>query len=559
MTVKADWVTSDQYTAAAANAVGAAINTLGARVVTPEDFGAVGDGSTDCTAALNEMFNDYTVANGGSCILIPYGKVYSTDAIDIKSNTYVFGGGTLKMRTDDGGAGTPGVFLTFKNVVENVTWVGPTLDVNSKLDVNGFDIGQDSPAPTEFKASNIYIAATVKGARIKTAMEDSNNNLFSGGGKAIAVGSASRNVYANIRALDCDIGGAFECTSGGTDDLVENVVIDLQTNDCHRCALYINGALPDDGASSLESARYAYSVYNGVKIRLRAQSGNDGAVTNTTTGAVNLNNYDEVGIITMNYACGVDVDAYIATPNRATLVRGMATASRFRINALMDDMQDGWDTRPCTTHTAPGTYMSDNVFEANIHAATHRGVLVRPHREGGTRSMIKTKLDVNAWCQNNVGAITQSDGTTDGFGSSVNYRFCDMRGDPVKEVTGISSINAVPAWALAASGGHTAAANVSANNLIPAKASTPTAAAITTLSVSSPQVQEFTGSTTQTVKLPTTGVTAGQSWTVVDNSTNTVTVQSSGANTITTVTTGTLKVFVAQIDTPTAAAHWRAI
>ena len=102
-------------------------------VVTPEDFGAVGDGVTDDTDALDEMFNSYTVSNGGSCILIPYGKVYATNALDIKDNTFVFGGGTLKCLSDDGGTGNPGAFMLFKNAVRNVTWIGPTLDINELL------------------------------------------------------------------------------------------------------------------------------------------------------------------------------------------------------------------------------------------------------------------------------------------------------------------------------------------------------------------------------------------------------------------------------------------
>jgi len=72
-------------------------------------------------------------------------------------------------------------------------------------------------------------------------------------------------------------------------------------------------------------------------------------------------------------------------------------------------------------------------------------------------------------------------------------------------------------------------------------------------------VQVFTGATTQTVKLPSGSVTAGMQYTIINNSTGSVTVQSSGANTIATVTTNTLQLFVCLVNTPTTAAHWRAI
>jgi hypothetical protein len=72
-------------------------------------------------------------------------------------------------------------------------------------------------------------------------------------------------------------------------------------------------------------------------------------------------------------------------------------------------------------------------------------------------------------------------------------------------------------------------------------------------------VQTFTGTTTQTVLLPTTSVVVGQSWAVVNNSTGIVTVQSSGANTVATVSPGATQIFVAQVATPTTAAHWETV
>ena len=346
-----------------------------------------------------------------------------------------------------------------------------------------------------------------------------------------------------------------------TNDLgrhVENVVLDIQAKDSHRTALFIAGDL-DGVVGSLDSGGYSHSLYSGVKIRLYAHGGQDASITHPVTGVVGTN-YDHAGVVTMNYASGVDLEVYAATEERCTLIRGMAVASTIRVNnALMDELQDGWDTRPIDTLASGVTYMSDNVFEANIHAATHHGVLVRPHRESGTRSMVKTRLDVNAWCRTGVGSITQSDGTTDEFGVSVAYRFCDMAASPVKEIVGISSSNALPTWSLVANGGRVEAINLAAKNFIPTPASTVTAAGTKTLTVTDAQVQVFTGSSNQTVKLPTTSVVAGQQYTIINNSTGSVTVQSSGANTVATVATNTLQLFIARVAAPTTAAHWRAI
>ena len=88
-------------------------------------------------------------------------------------------------------------------------------------------------------------------------------------------------------------------------------------------------------------------------------------------------------------------------------------------------------------------------------------------------------------------------------------------------------------------------------------ATTATAAGTTTLTVTSANQQFFTGTTTQTVVLPVTSTLAlGMSYLIVNNSTGIVTVQSSGANTITTVTAGTSASFTCILTSGTTAASW---
>lgn len=557
MTLKDDWETGDVFTAADANDVADAVNTLtsaSTNVLTPEQFGAVGDGATDDTAALTAMFETADTA-GGATILIPDGKTYATDWQVVYSNTFVYGSGTLKC-LHDGGRATdpPGAFISFSYGVTDVTWIGPTLDVNGKTNANGFDIGNGDYDEESGFVENIYIAARVKGSRIDTSLEDDNDHLFRGGGKGIVIGFRARNIYANVRTDDCDIGCSLEATEN-LDRWLENVLVDLQCYDSHRTALFVSGTL-DSGVSggSLESGGFLHARYPGVKIRLRAYGGQDDSVTDPVTAAV-YDNCDAVGVVTFDYASGIDLEMTAAVSEPCTLIRGVAVASNIKVtNALLTELEDGWNTNYPPTLSPGLTYMPDNVFEANIHATTHSGVIVRPHRVSGTKAVVKTRIDVNMWVENGVGDITQSDGSTDGFGTSCWYRFSDMRTSPVKEVVGISSYASVPVWWTRR---HFDA--LGAVVFVPDVASTATASGTTTLTIADKQVQEFVGSAIQTVKLPTTSVTAGQQYTVVNNSSDTVTVQSSGGNTITTVTTGTLKLFVAQTAEPAAAADWRAI
>jgi hypothetical protein len=528
------------------------------RIVTPADFGAVAleDGGGDSSAAIQAMFYDYALANDGACILIPHGKTYLTDAFDVQSNTHVFGGGTLKCRSNNGNTNpiTPGAFAKFQFGIHNVVWNGVTLDINGKTNVNGFDVGNaDFDADSDY-IEDLYIVGTVKGARVDTALEDSNNRLFAGGGKGMALGFRVRNCYVNLRTYDCDIAVSIESTNDN-DRPVENVVVDLQAFDSHRTALFVSGGL-DGVASSLDSGSYLHSLYPGVKVRLHAQGGQDASVLHPVGGATQTN-YNTVGVVTLNYASGIDLEVNAAIQSRCTLVRGMANASNIRINALMDNLQDAWDTRPLDTLDPGLTYMPDNVFEANIHAATHSGVVIRPHRTSGNRTVVKSKFDVSMWCVNGVGSITQSDGTTDEFGVSVAYRFRDLRSNPVKEVVGDSSYKVLPTWSDVRRFSSLIADSFTADRFLTSGDTTATAAGTTTLDATSAQVQVFTGSANQTVKLPSTGVVAGQTYTVINNSTGVLFMQASNASAIVSQLTGKTGLFTALVDTPTSPSDWQ--
>ena len=86
---------------------------------------------------------------------------------------------------------------------------------------------------------------------------------------------------------------------------------------------------------------------------------------------------------------------------------------------------------------------------------------------------------------------------------------------------------------------------------------TATAAGTTTLTNTSTYQQEFTGTTTQTVVMPVTSTLAlGWAYEIINNSTGNLTVQSSGLNTIATVTPGTTVSVVCTAITGTTAASW---
>jgi hypothetical protein len=123
--------------------------------------------------------------------------------------------------------------------------------------------------------------------------------------------------------------------------------------------------------------------------------------------------------------------------------------------------------------------------------------------------------------------------------------------------TNVSSVTTSPT--ATAFAGWDSNLNLSANNYISGYATTATAAGTTTLTVSSAEQQYFTGTTTQTVLMPvvsTPTLKIGQTWTIVNNSTGSVTVQSSGANNIVVLASGTQAVLTCISNTGTSASSW---
>ncbi len=123
--------------------------------------------------------------------------------------------------------------------------------------------------------------------------------------------------------------------------------------------------------------------------------------------------------------------------------------------------------------------------------------------------------------------------------------------------TGVTTPTIAPA--ASAFSAWDANANMSANSFIEGYATTATAAATTTLTVASAYQQYFTGSTTQTVVLPVVStMVLGQSFYIANNSSGVVTVQSSGANTIQAMASGTDLLVTVIAITGTTASSWAA-
>jgi hypothetical protein len=153
-----------------------------------------------------------------------------------------------------------------------------------------------------------------------------------------------------------------------------------------------------------------------------------------------------------------------------------------------------------------------------------------------------------------IGAGTGS-GTVTSVSASVPA-FLSITGSPIT-TSGTLAISYSGTALPVANGGTGATSAPAALTNLRGWTTTATAAGTTTLTNASTTQQEFTGTTTQTVVMPVTSTLAlGWAFEIINNSTGSLTIQSSGLNTIATLTAGTTASVVCVAITGTTAASW---
>ena len=144
--------------------------------------------------------------------------------------------------------------------------------------------------------------------------------------------------------------------------------------------------------------------------------------------------------------------------------------------------------------------------------------------------------------------------TTDASQTLTNKTFTTPVLAGIPTGTGVATTSTANTLALRDANG-----NISAINEIEGYTTTTTVGGTTTLTVSSTYQQYFTGTLAQTVLLPVASTLAlGQQFQIVNNSTGIITVQSSGANNILTLQSGSACTVTCILISGTTAASWSA-
>jgi hypothetical protein len=214
-----------------------------------------------------------------------------------------------------------------------------------------------------------------------------------------------------------------------------------------------------------------------------------------------------------------------------------------------------WTAANGAEPTLAASFMGDNTLRVYNSAGTFYHAL----SSGATANRTFTLPDVASDTVVTLAAtqtLTNKTLTAPVLGTPTSGTLTNCTGLPLTGLAAAAYASAATASVLAQ---RDANANLTADNFINVVDTTATAAGTTTLTIASGGTQVFTGSTTQTVLLPTTGVVAGMTWTIINQSTGSVTVQSSAAASVATIPAGLHGDYIALVNTPTTAAHWRGI
>lgn len=216
---------------------GAVNRTVEARLrdfVSVKDFGAVGDGVTDDTAAIQAAL-DYVGSVGGGSVFVPAGDYMTTASIQVKSNTTVEFAGWIKPTAVDP---YHAAIMGDPAGASNVTLMNPQVDGGGLAPLSGIIIRDDN---TEFR---------VIGGLIKDCQHDTTDK--GGRGINIEVGAGSATDPVNITVTgtviqDCYAG--VSCSGGSTQRQSNVSIANLTIENCQSALQFFGNSAgyPHDG------------------------------------------------------------------------------------------------------------------------------------------------------------------------------------------------------------------------------------------------------------------------------------------------------------------------
>lgn len=233
---------------------------------TPEKYGAVGDGETDDSVALQELFD------AGGDIYIP-GKTYMSSKGPLIINSdgcKIWCQGTIKLmdgaeRWPVDGAGEPATAVLHIRDCKDVTWTGGIIDGNDCVGVNGLAVGHNLIFRNE--VGEYCYRTCIQDVVIRNCPHDTSvdpggstphdGGVGNGGGKGLTLQfGLPQTTVSNIRIHDCTIGMSYEGGSSNETATPDLVVNNVTIKDC-MIGLHLRGLYGPSGGDDLGADEFS--------------------------------------------------------------------------------------------------------------------------------------------------------------------------------------------------------------------------------------------------------------------------------------------------------------
>jgi hypothetical protein len=346
---------------------GAAARTVESKLretVSVRDFGAVGDGVTDDTAAIQAALNAGSLGKSHS-VLIPAGCVFGiTNGLVIKANTTIYFEGWIKCLS----YGMHDTALIPENGGNNIRIVNPQIDLNNQAGMSGFIIRTG--------AHNV----SVDGGVIKNATHDKGGVQ---GGRGFIVESVAtvlpgRNVTVRgVKIDNCYMGFAYQA---GEDMRRQSVIIsDIAVYNCDVVYWIVGNTAgyphdPDEMSAIISGV----SAYN---------CGKQGQYTNGGGAFV----ADRACNIVMRDIMLVNDSSYGSIPS---VWHGNGARLQLDITYL-GDCENFWNFQPYKEADAPPA--TENTIEDSVLRGVQHGACTDIATVGNSADAYAEKVHLTGW------------------------------------------------------------------------------------------------------------------------------------------------------------------
>lgn len=338
----------------------------GLNVLRASDFGIVGGTGNDQSAELEAFIENFS---GNNTIIFDAGVTYEVSRSDIrfKNKAIVIAyGATFKWVGDTYSTG--GHIFKLAPQTTDFQFHGGIIDANESENNNCFAISTSPGQPAIYHNRVLMSGVVFKNSKIYAPGEVSNQTLFSGGGKGLTIQFKAEGVIINnCQFIDNDIGFSIEAAVSEQRYSHAITFSNCVVRGAGRAGCYLLGS--SEGSSldplSYNDSRFGWCLLNGI---LFDECATDAVDLVDMVDGEDQPNYSTCGIISMNYAVGVNARNIISrNSGKVTPIRGTARGCSFEWSSLIaDDIEYLVNLHPMPNMITQGIACACNYFDFSL-------------------------------------------------------------------------------------------------------------------------------------------------------------------------------------------------